>query len=219
MPGHDVIVVGTSTGGVEALVQMVRGLPPGLPAAIFVVCHFPPGGTSILPDILSRAGPLLAAHARDGEPAYPGHIYVAPPDFHLLVALGQAVLTRGARESGFRPAIDALFRSAARTYGPRVIGVVLTGSLYDGVAGLLAIRAAGGIAVVQGPEDALIPALPQCARDIAGADYLVSAPKLAPLLAELVQRPVPKGGTTTMTDPVEKRRPGAAVSEAGPGKK
>src|SRR5947209_7433882 len=149
MVGHDIIVVGASAGGVDVLAHVARGLPAGLPAAIFVVCHFPPGGASVLPEILSRSGPLLASHARDGEPTYPGHVYVAPPDLHLLVAPGQARLSHGARENGFRPAIDVLFRSAARTYAARVVAVVLTGSLYDGVAGLLAIRAAGGIAVVQ----------------------------------------------------------------------
>jgi two-component system, chemotaxis family, protein-glutamate methylesterase/glutaminase len=204
MAGHDMIVLGASTGGVETLTQLVRGLPPGFPATLFVVCHFPPGGTSVLPEILSRAGPLLASHPRDGAPTYPGHIYVAPPDHHMVLQPGQVQLTRGARENGFRPAIDVLFRSAARVYGRRVIGVVLTGGLYDGVAGLLAVRAAGGLAVIQEPADSLVAALPQHARDIAGADYLVSAAGLAALLAELVQRPVGNGGDVTMKDPLEK---------------
>ncbi len=127
MPARDVIVIGTSAGGVEALAQVVRGLPPGFPASVFVVCHFPPGGRSVLPDILSRAGPLLASHPADGDPFLPGHIYVAPPDRHLLLAPdGRVRLTRDARENHFRPAVDPLFRSAARHYGPRVIGVILT---------------------------------------------------------------------------------------------
>src|SRR5262249_34402069 len=158
------------------------GLPPGLPAAVFVVCHFPAGARSMLPDILSRAGPLLAAHARDSEPTYPGHIYVAPPDRHLLLEPGRVRLTGDARENNHRPAIDPLFRSAARVYGPRVIGVVLTGALYDGVAGLMAVRAAGGVAVVQAPGDALVAAMPQHACDVAGADYVIPAAGLAPLL-------------------------------------
>ena len=187
MAARDIIVVGTSAGGVEVLTQMVRGLPPGLPAAVFVVCHLPPGVDSRLPEILSRAGPLQARHPRDGEPVYPGHIYVAPPDRHLLVESGRVRLRGGARENNHRPAIDPLFRSAARAYGRRVVGVILTGALYDGVAGLLAIRAAGGAAVVQDPGDAAVAALPRNARVIAGADHVVPAAQLAPLLVELVR--------------------------------
>jgi two-component system chemotaxis response regulator CheB len=204
MAGHDIIVVGASTGGVEVLAELVRGLPPGLPAAVFVVCHFPAGSASVLPEILSRSGPLLARHARDGEPTYPGHIYIAPPDIHMLLQPGQVQLIRLARENGFRPAIDPLFRSAARAYGPRVIGVVLTGALYDGVAGLLAVRSAGGIGVVQDPRDALVAALPESATAIAGADHVVRAAELAPLLVKLVHSPVPNPGGSKMADPLEK---------------
>jgi two-component system chemotaxis response regulator CheB len=204
MAGHDIIVVGASTGGVEVLAELARGLPPGLPAAIFVVCHFPAGSASILPEILSRSGPLLASHAHDGEPTYPGHIYIAPPDIHMQLQPGEIQLIRLARENGFRPAIDPLFRSAARVYGPRVIGVVLTGALYDGVAGLLAIRGAGGIAVVQDPRDAVVAALPQSATAIAGADHVVRASELAPLLVKLVHSPVPNPGGSNMADPLEK---------------
>src|SRR5262249_40564108 len=133
MPSRDIIVVGTSAGGVEALTELVRGLPSGLPASIFIVCHFPVDARSILPQSLSRSGPLRAAHAAAGEPFYPGHIYIAPPDRHvLLTSDGRMRLSRGPRENHHRPAIDPLFRSAARAYGPRVAGVILTGSLYDG---------------------------------------------------------------------------------------
>jgi two-component system chemotaxis response regulator CheB len=201
---HDVVVIGGSAGSVEVLSELVRGLPRGLPAAVFIVCHFPPGSRSILPDILSQSGPLLAVHPRDGDPVHPGHIYVAPPDHHLLVEEGSVHLTRGPRESGHRPAIDPLFRSAARVYGPRAIGVVLTGAHYDGVAGLLAVRSSGGIAVVQNPGDALVAALPLNAALVAGADHIVPAAGLAPLLTELVHRPVPPKGDSTMTDPIDK---------------
>jgi two-component system chemotaxis response regulator CheB len=201
--GHDIIVVGASAGGLEALRQVVHSLPPGLPAALFVVCHFPAGGTSALPEILSRAGPVLATHARNGEPFYPGHIYVAPPDFHLLLDPGRMRLTRGARENRYRPAIDPLFRSAARVYGPRVIGVVLSGALHDGVAGLMAVRSSGGIAVVQDPHDAQVASMPQTAQALAGAEHVVPAARLAGLLAELVRRPA-KAEEDSMTDPVEK---------------
>jgi two-component system chemotaxis response regulator CheB len=161
MAGRDIIVVGASAGGVEALAQIARGLPAGLPASVFVVCHFPPGGRSVLPDILSRAGPLLAGHPADGDPFYPGQVYVAPPDRHLVLDPGNRVrLTRAARENHHRPAVDPLFRSAARHYGRRVVGVILTGALYDGTAGLIAVRAAGGVGVVQDPRDALVAAMP-----------------------------------------------------------
>jgi two-component system chemotaxis response regulator CheB len=204
MAGHDVVVIGTSAGGVEVLTELMRGLPPGLPAALFIACHFPAGSRSVLPDILSRSGPLLATHARDGEPINPGHVYVAPPGRHVLLQAGRMLLGHGPREHGFRPAIDPLFRSAARAYGPRVIGVVLTGALHDGVAGLMAVRGAGGIAVIQDPRDALVAALPQNASDIAGADYLVPARELAPLLVELVRRPVAAEGGPVMLDPLDK---------------
>jgi two-component system chemotaxis response regulator CheB len=205
MPTRDIVVVGTSAGGVDALTQLARGLPPGFPASLFVVCHFPPGARSVLPQILSRAGPVLATHATDGEAFAPGHLYVAPPDFHLVLEPdGRMRLTRGARENNHRPAADPLFRSAARHYGPRVVGVVLTGGMSDGTAGLMAVRAAGGVAVVQDPRDAVVAAMPQSASDIAGADHLVAAAKLAPLLVELIQNPVPPHPGTRAMDPIER---------------
>src|SRR4051794_38715919 len=120
MPGRDIIVVGASAGGVEALAALAAALPAGLPAAVFVVLHVPSHGTSVLPQILSRAGPLPAAHSTDGEPVVPGRIYIAPPDLHLIVKPGHVALARGPRENGHRPAVDALFRTAARSYGHRV---------------------------------------------------------------------------------------------------
>ncbi len=205
MAHHDIVVIGASTGGVEALTRLVRDLPPGLPASLFVVCHFPGSYRSVLPDILSRSGPLLAKHARDGEPFHPGHIYVAPPDYHMLLAEGQRLqLNHGARENHHRPAVDPLFRSAARTYGRRVIGVVLTGALNDGSAGLLAVRCGGGIAVVQDPADAVAAAMPGNAARIAGADHFVALDRLAPSLVELIQKPLTAPGGSAMTDAFEK---------------
>jgi two-component system chemotaxis response regulator CheB len=204
MASHDIIVIGASAGGVEALVELVGGLPAGLPASFFVVSHFPPDTRSALPDILSRSGKLLARHARDGEPVNPGHIYVAPPGQHLLLRDGTVRLTYGPRENGHRPAINPLFRSAARTFGPRVVGVVLSGAMYDGVGGLLAVRAAGGIAVVQDPSDAQVATLPRGAVEVAGADHIVPAAGLAPLLVDIVRRPAPSKGEIDMSDPIEK---------------
>jgi two-component system chemotaxis response regulator CheB len=205
MAHHDIVVIGASAGGVEALTRLVRGLPPGLSASLFVVCHFPSTARSVLPEILSRSGSLLAAHAIDGEPFYPGHIYAAPPDYHLLLAEGKRMrLSRGPRENHHRPAIDVLFRSAARVYGPRVIGVVLTGSLDDGTAGSLAVRGAGGIAVVQDRSDAAVASMPSNAARIAGADYSVPLDRLASLLIELIQQPLAAPGAPNMTDAFEK---------------
>jgi two-component system, chemotaxis family, protein-glutamate methylesterase/glutaminase len=168
------------------------------------VCHFPPAGRSVLPTILSRAGPLLASHARDGQPFYPGHVYVAPPDCHLLLRPERRMrVTRGPRENNHRPAVDPLFRSAARHYGPRVIGVVLTGAMSDGTAGLMAVRGAGGLGVVQDPHDAVVAAMPESATRIAGADYIMAAAGLAHLLAELVKGPVSPAGGPPMPDPID----------------
>jgi two-component system chemotaxis response regulator CheB len=205
MAGRDIIVVGASAGGIEALVELAGGLPPAFPASVFIVCHFPPGGRSVLPEILSRAGPLLASHPVDGDLILPGHIYVAPPDRHLALGPGDRIrLNREARENHYRPAVDPLFRSAARQYGPRVIGVILTGALYDGVAGLMAIRGAGGVAVAQDPRDAPVAAMPQSATEIAGVDHVVPAAGLAALLINLVRVPVISKPGGQAVDPIER---------------
>lgn len=205
MAHHDIVVIGASAGGVDALIRLVRDLPPGLPASLFVVCHFPPSHRSMLPEILSRSGPLLATHAIDGEVFNPGHIYVAPPDYHLILGEEQRLrLKRGPRENHHRPSVDPLFRSAARLYGRRVIGVVLTGALNDGAAGLLAVRAGGGIAVVQHPADARVSAMPVNAFRVAGADHSVPLDRLGPLLVELIAQPFPDPGGSAMTEAFEK---------------
>lgn len=150
---HDIILLGASAGGVDALTGLCRGLPNDLPAAVMVVQHVAPTARSVLPQLLDRAGPLPAAHAEDGEVIRPGQIYVARPDHHLLVNGDgrRLMLRRGPQENRTRPAIDPLFRSAAVAFGPRVVGVVLSGLLDDGTAGLVAIKACGGVSVVQDP--------------------------------------------------------------------
>jgi two-component system, chemotaxis family, protein-glutamate methylesterase/glutaminase len=195
MPGHDIIVIGASAGGVEALTNLVSRLPSDIPAALFVVLHFPSRATSALPDILSRKGPLRARHARDHEPIQPGRIYVAPPDNHLLLRNGFVRVVAGPRENGHRPAIDPLFRSAARAYGTQTIGVILSGVLDDGTAGLVAIKSRGGIAVVQEPTDALYSGMPEIALQHLDVDHVLPAAELGSLLGRLALEPAPQGDT------------------------
>jgi two-component system, chemotaxis family, protein-glutamate methylesterase/glutaminase len=165
----EIVVVGASAGGVEALTVLVAALPASYGGAIFVVLHTPPGATSELPAILGRAGALPAEHARDGAAIEGGRISVAPPGSHLLVGHESVALGGGAPEHGHRPAIDALFRSAALAHGPRVTGVVLSGVLSDGTSGLQAVVAAGGSALVQDPAQAGFADMPQSAATAVGA--------------------------------------------------
>jgi two-component system chemotaxis response regulator CheB len=188
--GRDIVVIGGSAGSIEAVTEVVRGLPADFPAAIFVVVHFPGSVNSTLPRILSRAGPLPARHARDGEPIEPGRIYVAPPDCHLLLSDGHTRLTKGPKENGHRPAIDPLFRTAAHGYGPRVVGVVLSGNLNDGTAGLLTIKQREGIAIVQSLETALYQGMPRSAIDHVAVDHVLSPSQIPLLLSDLAQEPV-----------------------------
>jgi two-component system, chemotaxis family, protein-glutamate methylesterase/glutaminase len=177
------VVVGASAGGVEALRTLVARLPEEFPAAMFVVLHVPPT-TSVLPAILTRAGKLPAEHARHGAEIRYGRIYVAPPDFHLLLEDDVMSLARGPRENGHRPAIDPLFRSAAMRYGPRVTGVILSGALDDGVAGLGTVKRLGGEAIVQDPADALYPAMPRSAVQSGLADRVLAVAEIPAALVE-----------------------------------
>jgi len=187
VPHRDVIVVGASAGGVEALRELVRGLPEDLPASVIIVIHLPPASPSMLAGILSRAGRLPAEHARDGEPLRPGRIFVAPPDVHTILDGDTVRLARGPRENLHRPAIDPLFRSAAVGHGRRVIGVVLTGALDDGTAGLGAIKRMGGVAVVQDPADALYPSMPQSALRNVKVDHCLPLSEMPALLDRLTR--------------------------------
>lgn len=189
MAGHDIIVVGASVGGIEALSNLVAQFPQDLAATLCVVQHMLATSKGQLAQILDRAGPLAATLAQDGESFEPAHIYVAPPDHHLLVKRGYLRVTRGLRENRVRPAIDPLFRSAAVAYGARVVGVVLTGLQNDGTAGLLAIKRCGGIAMVQDPTDALYPDMPRSALEYVEVDYCVPLLKMGPLLYRLTQEP------------------------------
>ena len=190
MAKHDVIVIGASAGGVEAISRIVAELPRDIRASIFVVLHIA-RGRSMLPEILTRAGRLPASHPTDGEPLQYGRIYVAPPDHHLIVQSGVVRVVHSASENGVRPAVDPLFRSAARAYGPRVVGVILTGALDDGTAGAAAIREDGGITMAQDPEEASSPGMPRSAINAGLIDHVVALRDIPVLLAALVEEDAP----------------------------
>jgi two-component system chemotaxis response regulator CheB len=182
---HDMIALGASAGGVEALLTVIRTLPYDLPATLFIVLHIPADAPSMMPELLNRVGNLHALHPSDDQQIERGHIYVAPPDHHLLVEKGYVRVVKGPKENRHRPAIDPLFRSLALAYGPRAVGVVLTGSLDDGTAGLLAIKRRNGTVIVQDPQDALYSSMPQSALEHVDVDYVVPLAEVGPLLIRL----------------------------------
>jgi two-component system chemotaxis response regulator CheB len=188
--GHDMVVIGASAGGVEALTRVVAGLPADFSAAVFVVLHVPPDARSALATILDRAGRLPAAQAEDRQPIEPGRIYVARPNRHLVLHRGHVALEAGPRENSARPSVDVLFRSAARAYGRRAVGVVLSGTLRDGALGLAAIKMHGGVTMVQDPSEALFAGMPESALRTAEVDYCLPAADIATRLVELTQHTV-----------------------------
>lgn len=204
MPGHDIIVVGASAGGVEALIGLVGQLPENFPASLFVVLHIPAQSPSLLPEILGRSCPLVVSPPQDEEEIRHGHIYVAPPDKHLLIGRGHIHLSRGPRENRHRPAIDPLFRSAAYRFGTRVVGVVLTGSLDDGTAGLWAIKQRGGIAIVQDPKDALYPSMPGSAMAHIQVDYCLPLSNIGAKLVELASQETLEEGAFPVSEDLER---------------
>lgn len=203
MPHHDIMVIGMSAGGLEASIAIVSALPAAFPAALFVVTHMPAQGPSFLPDILSNAGPLPAMHVGDGMAIEPGKIYCATPDHHLLIEPGHIHSVRGMKENGFRPAIDATLRTAARAYGSRVVGVILTGMLDDGTAGLLAVKRRGGIAIVQDPAEALYPSMPSTARRYVALDAVLRLAEIAPMLVRLTNEPAPAPKEIAVDDHID----------------
>ena len=186
MATHDIVLIGASAGGVQAISSLIAELPRDLRAAVLVVLHLS-RGRSVFPEILTRLGTLPAAHPRDGEPLRYGRVYVAPPDHHMVVEGSALRVQHGPSENGVRPAIDPLFRSAARTFGPRVIAIILTGSLDDGTAGMAAVREAGGVTVVQDPAEAFSPSMPRSAMRAVGVDHVLRLREI-PLLIETLTR-------------------------------
>ncbi|QRR03256.1 chemotaxis protein CheB [Dyadobacter sandarakinus] len=199
---RDIVVVGSSAGGLPALQQLVAGLPMDFDAAVLIVQHMPAYSPSNLHHILGRQGNLPVMVARDGEEIESGNVYVATPDHHLLVENGKMLVKRGPKENRFRPSIDALFRSAAYNYGSRVIGVVLSGALDDGTSGCWTIKRLGGVTITQDPDDSLFPQMPLNAQEHVAIDYSLPAAKIAALLSRLINEP---GGANPKLTTKEKK--------------
>jgi two-component system chemotaxis response regulator CheB len=201
MASERIVVVGASAGGVEALGELVEGLPADFPAPVVIVLHIPAEYPSLLPRILARRTRLTVLSAEDGMHIEPGHVYIAPPDRHVLIENEGTLRTpRGPRENSHRPAVDPLFRSAALAYGQNAIGVVLTGTRDDGTSGLNAIKQCGGMAIVQDPADAAYPSMPQSALDHVRVDHSIPLRDLPSLLSQVVK---------------EKRKPALVGRERG----
>lgn len=187
----DTVVIGASAGGVEALTRLFCSLQPDLQASMFVVMHFPENARSVLPTIIQRNCALQVHHGLDGEVTRLGEVYVAPPGTHMLVADDRVVLSAAMKENGHRPAIDALFRSAAYSRGPRVISVLLSGMLDDGTIGTGAVKMHGGVTMAQDPSDSLYGDLARNAIEQVGVDYVLDATRLSSQIGQLVGREVP----------------------------
>lgn len=204
-------MIGASAGGVYALKELVATLPKDFQAAVFVVQHVSPHSPSYLPDILNHVGSLTATHPKDGELIQPGRIYVAPPDHHMLIEYDQVIVKKGPKENRFRPSIDALFRSAAYTYGPRVIGIVLTGMLNDGTSGMWSVKRLGGLAIVQELEDAMYSSMPDSVLEYVEVDHIVPVAEMGALLTKLVTETIPE---KPVLSPEEDERMSAEINIA-----
>lgn len=214
---RQVVVVGASAGGVEATTLLARGLPADLAAPVLVTVHISADAPSALPRILNRASGLPAKHPIDGEELRNGVLYVAPPDHHLLVERGRVRVVRGPRENGHRPAVDPLFRSAARHYGDHVVSVVLSGVLDDGSAGMRAVKQAAGIGCVQDPDDALYDSMPRNAMNAAPVDHVMPAADAGALVAKLVAEldTRPQGDPTVHEAPIDVELTLTQLADAG----
>jgi two-component system chemotaxis response regulator CheB len=210
MINRDIVTIGTSAGGVEALRFLAGKFPRDFPATVLVTIHLASDFRSELDEILSKCGPLPVSFAREGEPMQKGHVYIAPTQHHLIIDGESLFLGVGPRENNSRPAIDAMFRSAAACCGGRVIGVVLTGTLGDGASGLWTIRQCGGITVVQDPSDAAFPDMPRTAMILVQPDHVARLADIPTLLARLAREPdgTPKTVPETLKYEVEVARSG-----------
>jgi two-component system chemotaxis response regulator CheB len=189
---HDIIVIGGSAGSLGPLIDLAATLPADLDASVFIVMHISASSPSFLPDILNRSRNLKAVHPHDGDGIEKGKIYIAPPDHHLLIDGDRVSVKKGPKENRFRPSIDALFRSAAYSCGPRTIGVILSGLLDDGTSGMWNIKQRGGLAIVQDTAEAACPSMPMNVLDNVEVDYQVTVSEMAPLLVRLVQEGIPE---------------------------
>lgn len=214
MPARDIIVIGASAGGFEAIQALSASLPADLPAAVFITLHVYPRSDGVLPELLSCTGPLPAAHAVDGEPIRAGRIYVAPPDYHMVVAPGHVQLSHGPKENLQRPCINVMFRSAAAVYGERVAGILLTGLLDDGAAGLWEIQQHHGATIVQDPEEATFRSMPDSAVRGLNVQYIVRLAEMGPLLARLSVADHSHSAPGEPVSPIEERS-GQACPECG----
>jgi len=189
MANRDILAIGTSAGGVDALRELVRNLPADLPASVLITIHLSRHHRSALDEVLGEAGQLPVRFAEDGLPLRRRQIYLAPPDRHLVVEDERLFLGAGPRENNSRPSIDVMLRSAALCCGGRTVGVVLTGTLDDGASGLWAVQRCGGLTVVQDPQDAAFPQMPRAALDRVGPDHVASLSQMPQLLSQLVHQP------------------------------
>jgi two-component system chemotaxis response regulator CheB len=192
-PRAHIVVIGASLGGLEALSNLAAQFPKTFRPSIFVVQHLSPQTSGeVLAQRMSQDSVLPCSLARHGESFRPGRIYISPPDYHMLLKDGTILVTKGARENRSRPSIDPLFRSAAVAHGAGVVGVVLTGMLNDGTAGLSAIKRCGGVTVIQDPKDAAYPDMPRNAAAYTKVDYSVPLSSMGALLERLDRRRLPK---------------------------
>ena len=205
LTGHErIIVMGASTGGFEAFKKIIQALPPDFSTPIFIVWHMSSHTPSVLPQMLNKLNTIVAAHAYNNEEIKPNRIYVAPPDYHMLIEDGKVRITHGPKENRFRPAVDPLFRSAAYAYGNRVIGIILSGALDDGTAGLWTVKHYGGVAIVQDPLDAEVASMPENAIGKVQVDYCVGVSELPRLLVRLSKEPVIQNAVVMKDDQTKK---------------
>lgn len=189
---RDLIVIGASAGGIEALQHLLAGLPADIPASVLIVLHTAGRSSSMLPQIFGRATALKTSHPEDGERLRRGHVYIAPPDFHMLVQGNHIRVLQGPRENLHRPAIDPLFRSAAVSAGARVIGVVLSGMLDDGTSGLMVVRAHGGVPIVQDPLTATFSSMPRHALEQVPQATVLPLEQIPAEIMRLVREELPE---------------------------